>query len=375
MKRLILMALATAFAALSLPAVAGHGDDDSSDDYRPTVCERSAQKMYKSCRFEVNEELYATTAKCINFGDRDERRTCKEVARETYWEDREGCGEQREAREDVCELLGENRFDPEALLDTDNFVEDPDDANPYFSLKPGHTYVARAGEDYEETIVVTVSDEVREILGVNCRIVVDIVLVEEDGEFEAVEVTDDYYALALNGDVHYCGEVARNFEDGALADLDGSFEAGRDYAKSGILIKANPMSGDGHRQEYLPGEAEDVIRYLHGADDPTAVGPGEGGENLNFRCDESPNGNCVKTEEFIPPEPESGEYKYFRENVGFVLGVGLENGEPTGERDEMLCAGDSLAVLADPNCGIENAEELLELLCELSPIAFCADDG
>ena len=121
MKRLILMALATALAALSLPAVAGHGDDDSSDD-RPTVCERTAKKMYKSCRFEVNEELYATTAKCINFGDRDERNTCKEVARETYWEDREGCGEQREAREEVCELLGENRFDPEALLDTGNFV-------------------------------------------------------------------------------------------------------------------------------------------------------------------------------------------------------------------------------------------------------------
>lgn len=374
MKRLILMAMAAALATLSLPAMAGHGDDDSSDD-RPTVCERSAQKMFKSCRFEVNEELYATTAKCINFGDRDERRTCKEVARETYREDREGCGEQREAREQVCELLGENRFDPEALLDTGNFVAEPDDANPYFSLQPGHTYVARAGEDYEETIVVTVSDEVREILGVNCRIVVDIVLVEEDGEFEAVEVTDDYYALALNGDVHYCGEVARNFEDGALADLDGSFEAGRDYAKSGILIKANPMSGDGHRQEYLPGEAEDVIRYLHGADDLTAVGEGEGGENPYFRCDDNPNGNCVKTEEFIPPEPESGEFKYFKAGTGFVLGVALEDGEPTGERDEMLCVGDSLAVLEDdPNCGIDDAGELLELLCELSPIAFCADD-
>jgi len=372
MKRLILAVLAAAIATFSLPAMADHDDDDDDGGNRKTVCERTAQKMFKSCRFEVNEELYATNAKCINFGDGDERRDCLALARETYREDREGCGDQREAREDVCELLGEDLFDPEALLDTDNFVAEPDDANPFFSLAPGHTYVARAGEDFEETIVVTVTDEVREILDVNCRIVVDIVLVEDDGgELEAVEVTDDYYAQALNGDVHYCGEVARNFEDGALNNLDGSFEAGRDYAKSGILIKANPMSGEAHRQEYLPGEAEDVIQYLNGVDNLTAVGPGEGGENGNFRCDESPHGNCVKTEEFIPPEPEAGEFKYFKAGYGFVLGVGLEDGEPTGERDEVLCMGESLDILDDPRCGLENVDELRELLCELSPIAFC----
>lgn len=374
MKRLIRTAVpiaaAIALLASSPLALADHG----SNGNRPTTCERTAQKMFKSCRFEVNEELYATTAKCINFGDPDERRTCKELARETYWEGRDGCGEQREAREDVCELLDEDRFDPEALLDAGNFLLEPNGANPFFSLEPGHTYVARAGEDFEETIVVTVTDEVREILGVNCRIVVDIVLLEEDGELEAVEVTDDYYAQALNDDVHYCGEVARNFENGALADLDGSFEAGRDYAKSGILIKAIPMAGDGHRQEYLPGEAEDVIRYVHGVNNLTAVGPGEGGENENFRCDDNPQGNCVKTEEFIPPEPDSGEFKYFKAGTGFVLGVALEDGEPTGERDEMLCVGESLDVLGDPACGIDNAEELLETLCKLSPIAFCEDD-
>jgi hypothetical protein len=381
MKRLVLAAFAIAAAAFSLPAIAGH---DYVKD-RTTVCERTAQKMFQSCRFEVNEEWYATNAKCINFGDPLQRWMCKQEASTAYRDDRRGCRDQREAREEVCKLLGENRYDPEALLDTDNFY-DLDDAtldpivyesNPYFSLEPGHTYVARAGEvpeegeNFEETIVVTVTDEVREILGVNCRIVVDIVLVEnDDGELEAVEVTDDYYALAKNGDVHYCGEVARNFEDGALNNLDGSFEAGRDYAKSGILIKAAPISGTGHRQEYLPGEAEDVIQYLNGDADPTSVGPGEGGETEFFPC----IGQCVKTEEFIPPEPGAGEFKYFKAGTGFVLGVGLEDGEPTGERDEVLCIGDSLDVLNDdPNCGIDDAGELLDLLCELSPVAFCGD--
>lgn len=366
---------ATAHAALllavmlmvALPAVASAKGDSKRN--RASTCKRSADKMHRSCRFEVNEELYATTASCINFEDAEERGECLAEANEARREDGKLCSEQREARRDVCDLLDEDKYDPEALLDTDNFVEEPEDSNPYFSLEPGHTYVARAGlaPDFPETIVVTVTDEVREILGVNCRIVVDIVLEEdEDGELEAIEVTDDYYALANNGDVHYCGEVARNFEDGALVDLDGSFEAGRDYAKSGVLIRSNPQTGDAHRQEYLLGEAEDVIRYVAGADSPTSVGPGEGGENPNFPC----GGGCVKTEEFIPPEPDAGEFKYFLSGVGFVLGVALEDGEPNGERDELVCAGESLAVLRDPACDLDDVDELLDRLCELST-AFC----
>jgi hypothetical protein len=325
--------------------------------------------MFRSCLFEVKEEYHATIAKCINQVDPElpARRDCTQQARQAMKEDHELCGEQREARKQACELLGENTFGPERLLDSANFVAEPDDANPYFSLKPGHTYVARAGEDYEETIVVTVTDEVREVLGVNCRVVVDIVLVEEDGEMVAVEVTDDFYAQALNGDVHYCGEVARNFEDGLLVNLDGSFEAGRNLAKSGVLIKANPASFDIHRQEYLLGEAEDLIRYVNGVDNPTSAGPGEGGENPNFTC----NGNCIKTEEFIPPEPAAGEFKYFLPGTGFVLGVALENGFPNGERDEVLCVGDSLDVLNDPQCGIEDPVGLRDKLCELSQVGFC----
>jgi len=352
--------LAMALAAVAFPAIADGGGS--------TVCERSANKMFRSCRFEVKEEYYATTAKCINLGNRDKRTECQEEALNTLREDREGCGDQREARANVCELLGENRF-PEALRDKGNFVKNPV-GNPYFSLQPGHTYVARAGENFEETIVVTVTDQVRKVRGVNCRIVVDVVLLKEDGEYVAVEVTDDLYAEhALTGDVHYCGEVARNFEDGVLVDLDGSFEAGRDLARSGILIKANPIGGDAHRQEYLLGEAEDVIRYVAGADDPTSVGRGEGGENPKFPC----NGQCVKTEEFIPPEPGAGEFKYFVAHTGFVLGVALEDGIPTGERDELLCVGDSLATLAQPDCGIDDVPVLLDQLCRLSPDAFCED--
>ena len=380
LKKLFVYALSVGLLTGSALAHGSEDDDYDHDGNRLTVCERSANKMFRSCRSEIREEYFAESAKCLNLGDAGEREECFDEVRLARRENRELCGAQREARSNVCDLLMEDRYDPEAFLSPANFETNPGvegAANRYFSLTPGHTYVALAGEDFEETIVVTVTEELREVLmeedangdpiegtGVNCRLVVDIVLV--DGEL--VEITDDYYALALNGDVHYCGEVARNFENGILDNLDGSFEAGRDLAKSGILIKAEPVMHDAHRQEFLLGEAEDVIRYVAGAATPTSVGAGEGGENMRdpggrFIC----NGQCVKTEEFIPPEPGAGEYKYFIAGIGFVLGVALEDGVPTGERDELLCTGESLDVL--PDCGI--SEETVDLLCELSPVAFC----
>ena len=62
------------------------------------------------------------------------------------------------------------------------------------------------------------------------------------------------------------------------------------------------------------------------------------------------------------------------EPTGFVLGVALEDGEITGERDELVCIGDSLDILADPGCGIEDVDKLREELCKLSPDAFCEAD-
>jgi hypothetical protein len=120
----------------------------------------------------------------------------------------------------------------------------------------------------------------------------------------------------------------------------------------------------------LLGEAEDVIRYVSVNE---ARPPEEGGENPNdaFNC--AMHGGCVKTEEFIPTEPEAGEFQYFLAGVGFVLGVGLENGEITGETDELMCIGDSLDILTDPACGIEDADKLRETPCRLSPDAFCED--
>jgi len=339
-------------------------------------CGNAATRMKQSCRSEIDEEYKATIAHCINFYDEGEREKCRRKAAREKEDAKEECRAQKDARLDVCELLAEDRYDPDPLTGESLTGESiifvaPDTIgessmpNPYFSLVAGRTQVLRAGEDFEETVVVYVTDQERDILGVSCRVVVDIVLLYNDGEYEPVEVTDDWYAQSTDSDVYYCGEIARNFEDGVLVDLDGSFEAGRDYAKSGLLIKAAPAAGDAHRQEFLLGEAEDVIQYKN----ITAIPRNrEGGENTKFPC--APMG-CVKTEEFIPTEPEAGEFKYYLADTGFVLGVALEDGEVTGERDELVCVGDSLDILGDPDCEIADVDKLREQLCRMSPDVFC----
>jgi len=342
-------------------------------------CETTAETMLKACKYDVRDDFYETLANCQNLAGRGERKDCYREAYEVRAEEREFCGDVKEARLEACEVLDEDRYDTDPLL-ADTFIH-PDqvpneyDVNPYVSVAAGHTYVLRAGEEQEETVVVHVTGDTREILGVHCRVVVDIVVEtsedEDTGEveYEAVEVTDDWFAQTTSGDVVYCGEIARNYEDGVLRDLDGSFEAGIDFAKSGYLALNTPVWGLAQRQEFLLGEAEDIIQYVGVG---TAPSEEEGGNNENEKYSCGTDG-CLQTFDFAPIDPESTEYKYYLPGTGFVLAVAMEDGEITGEREELMCVGDSLAVLSDdPDCDIADPELLLEELCALSPEAFCA---
>lgn len=375
LNRHLLVAVAFATALLAPPASAWDRNDVS-------VCERTADTMLQACRYDVRDNYYETLANCKNLGSRSERRACYRDAYGAKHEESESCKDVKEARVEACEVLDEDRYDTEPLLAYD-FI-DPNEVsadgtylpNPFVSVVAGHTYVLRAGEEQEETVVVHVTEDTRDILGVPCRVVIDIVFeesVDEDTnevEYEVVEVTDDWFAQTVDGDVVYCGEVARNFEDGVLRDLDGSFEAGIDFAKSGFLVHQTPVWGEAHRQEFSLGEAEDIIQYIGIGTGPTEE---EGGnvENEQYSCGTD---KCLKTFDFAPIDPESTEYKYYLPGTGFVLAVAMDDGEIDGEREELMCLGESLDVLSDdPNCGIADPELLLEELCSLSPDAFCGD--
>ena len=342
-------------------------------------CTITAKNAAKGCRADVDEEYWIGLGNCQNLPSYAERGDCRAEVDLIQEEDTEECTAVRDARYDACDLFGQDRVsDP--LLDPNISFVDPDEipdiwpVNPYVSLAVGHTYVLQAGEDFEETVIVTVTDEIREINGVDCRVVTDAVVIEgvddEDGgvDYEPEEITDDYFTQSEAGDVYYCGEISQNFEDGYLTDLDGSFVSGVEYAKAGRLIRAAPQVGDADRQEWFLDEAEDIVEYVDLAGIPSAE---EGGENEDFPC--APNG-CLKTMDSAPIEPEGGEFKYYIAGTGFVLASEMEDGEFTGEREELLCVGDSLDILNDEACGIADVEELLDELCELAPDAFCPPD-
>jgi hypothetical protein len=367
--------LLLAYLTLAAPSPASADDKGHFEHRAPSVCERTADTLFKACLFGLGDELETTLANCANISDANERSGCIEEARGSRRDEIQSCREVREARGSACELLGENRYDPDPLLDPTIAFIDPDDVpdiyppNPYLSLAAGRTYVLGAGDEGDETDVVHVTDESREILGVSCRVVVDVEFEVEDEngvvEYEALEVTDDWFAQDEIGNVYYCGELSRNFEDGVLRDLEGSFEAGRDFAKAGELIRAFPAAGEAHRQEFALGEAEDIVQYL---DLATAPSEEEGGDNARFAC--HPN-RCLKTLEFEPSEPEATEFKYYLPGTGFVLAVDMEDGEFTGEREELLCVGDSLDVLEEDDCQIADPQALRAALCQVAPETFC----
>ncbi len=272
------------------------------------ACSSATHAQFLSCRADVQDDFFELQALCFNFGDADERAECFSEAETDRLDGLEECDDIEEAHEALCEIFGEDPYDPD--LDDITFVSLDDIAanpNPYFPLVVGNTWVY---ESEEETITVTVLDETREIEGIQAVVVQDVVM--EDGEL--IEDTHDWYAQDEDGNVWYMGELAINYEDGELSDIDGSWEAGEEGGKAGILFRAMPVVGEVLRQEYLIGEAEDIGQTISLESDEST--------DSGFEC----NGGCLETLEWTPLEPDSQETKVYLPGTGLILEVDLEEG-------------------------------------------------
>jgi len=127
--------------------------------------------------------------------------------------------------------------------------------NPFLPLTPGTTYVYEGDtEDGFEHIEVAVTTNTKTILGVVCVEVRDQAFL--DGEL--VEDTLDWFAQDDDGNVWYFGEDTKEYTNGVVSSIAGSWEAGVDGALPGIIMQARPVQGDAYRQEYRPTVAEDV---------------------------------------------------------------------------------------------------------------------
>ena len=176
----------------------------------------------------------------------------------------------------------------------------PEIDHPFWPMTPGTTWVYREGE---QRVEVTVTDRTRTVMGVETRVVHD--LVTENGV--PVEDTYDWYAQDDDGNVWYFGEDTTEFEDGKPAGHAGAWEAGVDGALPGILLPADPEVGMTYRQEYDAGEAEDRARVLS-VDAAVSVPFGD-------------YTGTLQTEDTTQLEPGLVEHKFYVREVGPVLAL------------------------------------------------------
>lgn len=271
-------------------------------------CGATAHAAQTACVLGANSDSELAKAKCLNTSAAPAARACRQAATDEKKEALEDCKDQLEARIDVCRELGPAIYDPP--IDPNNFGTTVD--NPFFPLTPGTTYVYETQtQDGLERDVVEVTSQTRQILGVTCIEVHDAVSLEG----VLAEDTLDWYAQDLSGNVWYFGENSKTIENGLVVDLEGSWEAGVDGAKPGIVMKAAPQVGDIYRQEFLLGEAEDIGRVLSLNESATV-----------------PYGSftgLLMTEDSSPLEPDAVEHKYYASGIGTIMEVDLETGEVT----------------------------------------------
>jgi hypothetical protein len=195
-----------------------------------------------------------------------------------------------------------------AVRQTPHFVAKID--NPWYPLTPGTTYVYRGVTNGRPSRdVVTVTHRIKIIDGAACVPVKDNVYIQ--GQLR--ERTTDWYSQDERGAVWYFGEATAELDsEGRVTSTWGSWQAGRDGAKPGIVMPAHPRVGQSFRQEFLQGQAEDHLQILSlGA--PVKV---------PYRSSRQ----AILTKEWSPLEPGVLEHKLYVSGIGLVRAETIAGG-------------------------------------------------
>lgn len=267
-------------------------------------CTKTAADALRSCDLAAQSDFSLAIARCDNLATPDSG--CNRQAAAEREDALQSCQEQSAVRRDACQKLGPAPYAPE--INPANFVTHID--NSYFPLTPGTTFVyegqTEEGLEHDEFAV---THRTRVIQGVRCVEVHD--TVHLDGIL--TEDTRDWFAQDVEGNVWYFGENTHELEGGLITTIDGTFEAGVDQAKPGIIMEAHRAMGDFYRQEFDLANAEDFAEVT--------------GLNATVTIPLGVYHQCLKTSETTPLEPDLLEEKYYCPGVGNVLTVDRVTGD------------------------------------------------
>ncbi len=311
---------ARAAVFITLAAFAFTGVAQAETKRKPTPkaepCMVTARFMFTSSVYEALADYHVALAKANNEPTSEDRTDARQEAAKGYKEAVDLAREQLRERRELCAELDEDRYNP--VINPADFLTPAQTAaapNRFFPLVPGTTFNYRAvTPEGTETVEFTVTRNTRTILGVTTIVVRDIVKLNGS----VIEDTVDWFAQDRSGNVWYFGENTAEYEDGLITTTAGSWEAGVDGAKPGIIMLATPVVGKFYRQELFLGEAEDAAEVIALNESVTVAAGSYTG--------------CLQTEDFTPIDPDNSEFKFYAPGVGNVL---ITNPD-TGKRTELI---------------------------------------
>jgi hypothetical protein len=132
--------------------------------------------------------------------------------------------------------------------------------NPLFPISDLHSAILLGNDEGHTLRIETVllpEPKVIDVDGQRVETLVSQFVSYLDGRIH--EVALDWYAQDDDGNVWYFGEDVFNYEDGVVADTDGTWIAGED-GPPGMIMPADPQVGQAYRPENIPDSVfEEVV--------------------------------------------------------------------------------------------------------------------
>jgi len=170
--------------------------------------------------------------------------------------------------------------------------------NPYFILEPGFQLVLEGGDT---KLQITVLDQTKAVGGVITRVVEE----KEWKDGKLYEIASNYFAICeQTKDVFYFGEDVDFYENGKVVKHDGSWLAGTNGNRAGLMMPGTPKVKMKYYQEFAPGVAMDRAEII----------------SLEETC-KTPAGmfsGCMKVKEGSAIKLVATEYKYYAPGIGLV---------------------------------------------------------